>query len=184
MVCIYSVAIIDKFEDDSHLLHASYELSSFNFWQKPTIKNLCAFVSIETAKRCTNGKSASLEHNNVICYASTSGNIAVTVVTDTEYPIRIISTLMNKVMHMYLHESVTDFDTILKEYQDINKIDKISAVRADLDDTIKICHETINKLCLREDELSEMIAKTDELLTLSLIFRDDAEDLNKCCILF
>uniref|UniRef100_A0A6C0C7K5 V-SNARE coiled-coil homology domain-containing protein n=1 Tax=viral metagenome TaxID=1070528 RepID=A0A6C0C7K5_9ZZZZ len=184
MVHVYSVGIINKSKDDSALLHPSYELSSFSFWQKSTIKDLCAFVSTETAKRCTDGRSASIEHNNVICYASVSGNIAVSVVTDTEYPARIVLTLMNKIMHMYVHESVTNFDKILNEYQDINSVDKIAAIRSDLDDTIKMCHETINKLCLREDELSEMMGKTEELLALSLAFRGGAEDLNSCCVLF
>jgi synaptobrevin family protein YKT6 len=184
MVCVYSVGIIDKSKDDSLLLHGSYELSSFSFWQRSTIKDLCSFVSVETAKRCTENMSASIEHKNVICYASVSRNIAVTIVTDVEYPVRIVLMLMNKMMHMYIHESVTDFDTILKEYQNINKVDKMAAIRSDLNDTIKICHETINKLCLREDELATMMVKTDELLALSMTFRKEAEDLNGCCVLF
>jgi len=184
MVCIYSVGIINKAKDDADLLHPAYELSSFSFWQRPTIKSLCTFVSVETVKRCADNRSTSLEHNDVVCYASVSENIGIAVVTDAEYPARIILTFMNKIMNMYIHQSITDFDAILKEYQNIKKIDQISAIQSDLDETVKICRDTIDKLCLRENELSEMIKKTDELLEASLGFRDGAQDLNKCCMLF
>lgn len=184
MVCVYSVGIVDKTKDDSGLLHASYELSNFSFWQRPIIKDLCTFVSIETAKRCANNKSTSMEHKNFICYASVSGNIAVAAVADAEYPMRSVLTLINKIMYMYVHESVANFDAILKEYQDINQVDKIAAIKSDLDDTIQICHETVKKLHLREDELVAMMIKADELSALSMTFRRDAEDLNACCVLF
>lgn len=180
MVYIYSVAIIDNNEDPLQL-HISYELSKFSFWQRSTVKDLCILVSNKTATKCKNGEYICLEHNDVVCYAYALNGIAVTAVTDTEYPPRVIAQLMNKVMQMYVHHSIVNYDGILNKYQNIKSVDKISIIQSELDDTIKICHESINKLCLRQDELEEILEKSDSLLVESLRFSGEAEKLNSCC---
>lgn len=181
MVHIYSLSVIDN--ANSEVLHVAHELSEFSFWKVPSIKKLCETVSLETVQKCIGNISTSLEYDKFVCYAKVYNNIAIAVVTDSEYPERVMLMFINKVADLYIKESVTDFMNILLEYQDPTKVDKIFAIRSELDETIQVCRETVNKLLLREDELNNLIAKTDDLLISSNGFRRGAEDLNSCCII-
>ena len=75
-------------------------------------------------------------------------------------------------------------DELFQKYQDIKNVDKISQIKDELSQTIKLCSESIDKLCIREDELNDLIAKSDELSKQSKSFLIEADKLNNCCVLF
>ena len=77
-----------------------------------------------------------------------------------------------------------DLDLLLSTYQDVYAVDKIMAIQRELGDTIIACGDIVNKLCLREDELNDLLDRTEELSETTKIFVIETKKLNKCCTLF
>ena len=171
MVRLYSIAIIK----DSKIIDSAFELSDFSFFKRSTIKELCLFASVEGAKRTLPGRMTSLEYQSMICYTYVNSDVAISCLSDTDYPSRIIV--------QFLHEALvsTDLDQLLYRYQDITKVDKIYAIKQQLDETKQICNNSIDQLMIRGDELQDLIKRTELLSDASKDLVDETKKLNSCC---
>ena len=184
MVKLYSVVLmVYKQNNTPDIIYSSFELSDFGFFKRPTIKELCVFASVESIKRSSIGQRTSLEHQSLMCYTHIlDSGFAASCVTDLEYPSRIAYDFLFQVLKKYLDtKSESDIDMLLQSYQDVNKIDKISAIKNEINETTKICNDTINKLLIREDELHDLLQKTEHLSEQTKLFLDESKKLNSCC---
>src|SRR6266567_1885333 len=100
MVRLYSVSIIKN----SKIVDSAFELSDFGFFKRSTIKELCLFASIESAKRTLPGQTTSLEYQSMMCYTYVNSVLAVSCLSDADYPSRII--------HQFLHEALISTDEL------------------------------------------------------------------------
>lgn len=186
MVRLYSISIMNFRQSNSpEFIYSAYQLSDFGFFKQPTIKDLCIFASAETVKRSSPGQKTSLEYQNMICYTYvTNAGLAAACVTDADYPVRIAYEFILNILKKYVNnQSESDIDALLQDYQDIAKVDKLSAIKNELDATTKICSDTINKLMIRDDEMHDLLIKTEELSELTKRFVIETDKLNSCCIL-
>jgi len=176
MVHLYSVIIINPEEDK--IINSFFELSDFGFFKRPTIKELCLFAGSESVKRTNIGQRTALEYKNFMCYSYVlTSKLAISCITDNEYPQRIALQFLNDV-------SLIDqklIEQLLLKYQDINRVDKISAIKHELNETTKACEYVIDKLLIREDEMNDLLLKTEKLADDTKIFLGEAEKMNSCC---
>lgn len=187
MVKLYSIVMMNfRQENAPDILYSSFELSDVGFFKRTVVKDLCIFASTESIKRSLIGKKTSLENQSLICYSYIiESGLAAACVTDMEYPSRIAYDFLDEALKIYSDKQCrSSIDALLQNYQDVNKVDKIYAIKSELEGTIKICQDTINKLFIRDEELQDIIQKTENLSDQSKIFAIEARKLNSCCILF
>lgn len=67
------------------------------------------------------------------------------------------------------------------EYEHPEKVDKIYAIKKELESTKKILYDTIDKLLERKEILDNLVYKTEELADLSKDFKVQTKKLNRCC---
>ena len=187
MVNLYSIIIMNYQKSAPYILYSLFELSSIDFFARSVTKELCIFASTESIKRSAPGRKTSLEYKSIICYVQKNHDgIAVACTCDTEYPVMIAFEFLSNVLNNYQDNKISEssLKNLLYEYQDINKINKIYAIKKELAETVKICSDTINKLAIREDELQDLIQRTQDLSEQTKIFMIESKNLNSCCTLF
>jgi synaptobrevin homolog YKT6 len=187
MVRIYSVSVMNYRQTNMpENIYSAYELSDFGFFKRPTIKELCTFASCESIKRSTVGQKTSLEYQTMKCYTYVSNSgLAIACVTDFDYPARVASDFLINILNAYSNnQSEIEIDVLLQKYQDVSQVDKLSAIKKELNDTTKICSDTINKLLIRDEEMQDLLKKTEDLSETTKIFVIETDKMNGCCNLF
>jgi synaptobrevin family protein YKT6 len=81
---------------------ASYELSSFGFFQRSSVREFMAFTSDVLVERTAPGQRNSVKEQDYRCHVYVrSDNLSCVVIADLDYPVRVAFTLMNKVLEIY-----------------------------------------------------------------------------------
>ena len=184
--------------ENSVQLAAAYELSSFGYFTRSSVKEMCTFVSRTFLKRTPRGQRQSVEHEEYIvhCYLRSDGLGAVCV-SDREYPPRVAFTLINQLLEQFDSKhrnkwpttvkdtafSFPEIDKAITEYQDPAKADKITRIQKDLDDTMNIMHKTIDNVLERGVKLDTLVQKSDDLSMQSKAFYKTAKKHNSCCVI-
>lgn len=180
------------------LLSSAFDLSSFGFFQRGTVKELITFGSrqIATASEVGVRQAVKLKDESHICYCLVnSQKLAVCVATDAEYPSRVAFSLIGRATQefMKLHQSafttattnqtldVPELTNLLTLYQDPAKADPISRVEKELDETQKLLVKTIDQLVERNESLQQLADKSEDLSFQTKIFMKKSEEMNSCC---
>jgi len=176
----------------------SSELSSFGFFQRPTIKEMLSFLTRTFIKRTDPGQRQSITHENYVvhCYIRSDG-LGGTVTTDLEYPARVAFVLLTQLLDDFTaavgdtwktctaHESMTfpAMDEYLQKYQDPSAADKITKIQNDLDETTQILHKTIDSVLERGVKLDNLVERSNDLSAQSKMFYKQAKKTNSCCVI-
>eukprot|EP01132_Coremiostelium_polycephalum_P004678 gene4678-5844_t len=193
---VYSIAIF-KCSSGSKpvLLSIVYEVSSFGFFQRSSVKEISLFVSRESVERTKVGERVSLKHTGKVCHTTVDSNgIGCAVLTDEEYPERVAHSLVKLSIEQFTTaqpnwrsvQQDADLqvpalnDTIIK-YQNPSEADPMMKLQNNLGETITIIQRTIEQLNQRGEKLSDIAAKSDDLSFQSKAFMTRAESMNKCC---
>ncbi|CAM9420158.1 unnamed protein product [Chrysoparadoxa australica] len=177
------------------LLSQATELSSFGFFQRQGIKEMCTFFSKTITKRTQPGQRQSVQHEeyNVHVYVRHDG-LGGTVTCDMEYPPRVAFVLLTQLLDQFAaevrwkteirNESITfpPLDKAIIEYQDPAKADKITKIQRDLDETTNVLHSTIDQVLERGVKLDELVDRSDDLSRQSKMFYKTARQTNSCCV--
>ncbi|CAD6957967.1 unnamed protein product [Tilletia controversa] len=86
-------------------LVGAWELGSFSFFQRGTIQDVMSFMSKTVAERTQPTQRQSIQENNTIAHVHArpaSDGIVGVLVTDTEYPVRVAFSLLNKSLDEFL----------------------------------------------------------------------------------
>ncbi|XP_003383349.1 PREDICTED: synaptobrevin homolog YKT6-like [Amphimedon queenslandica] len=175
---------------------ASYELSSFGYFQRSGVREFMAFTSDVLVERTSPGQRQSVREQEYRCHVFVrSDGLACVAIADMDYPVRVAFTLMNKVLELYSSDfprssweqppsdlSYPPLDDFLKKYQDPKEADSIMRVQQDLDDTKIVLHETLEALLERGEKLDDLVSKTDKLSSTSKAFYKEAKG-GTCCVL-
>ena len=103
---------------------------------------------------------------------------AAVLVTDTEYPSRISFELVQRILETP-EENILKY--IVDMCQDPRQIDSIFRVRQQLDETLFVVHENIDKLMTRGDDLDVLVSESKKLSDSTKIFYRTARRHNRCC---
>lgn len=181
-------------------LTSARDLSQFSFFERTGVSQFMTFFSETVAQRTQSGQRQSIEEGNYVghTYARLEG-LAGVVITDKEYPVRPVYTLINKFLEEYLSlhpskewQTVTEtnpsftyatLDTYIKKYQDPTQADSIMKVQQELDETKIVLHKTIESVLERGEKLDSLVDKSEALSSSSRMFYKQAKKTNSCCLI-
>ncbi|KAH3762774.1 synaptobrevin-like YKT6 [Pelomyxa schiedti] len=180
------------------LLASAFELSSFGFFQRGTVKEICTFGCRQVASRAGPGQReiVRLSDGSYLCHVYTHPDrTSVTVITDGDYQARVAFTLLSRVLDEFrqqhsatamaaTHDMEIPFPALtelLARYQDPARADPISKVERDLEETKSVMIKNIDQLLERGDSLERLVEKSDDLSFQSRAFMINAKKMNSCC---
>ena len=124
-----------------------------------------------------------------------SDGLSGVVIANNDYPERVAHTLISKLLlefeKIYKNKwkSVNKDETyvfsnmssMLKEYQNPEKADKLLKLQNNLDSVKDIMHKNIEQVLRRGEKLDDLLDKSQDIGELSKMFHNKAKKNNQCC---
>ncbi|CAL1682918.1 unnamed protein product [Lasius platythorax] len=198
MVKLYALTVLYKSPTSATTLKAAYDVESFSFFQRNSIKEFMCFVSKTIVERTQTCARQSVKEGEYMCHVYVrADNLAAVLISDHEYPRRVAHTLITKVMDEFavknppstwpaLKEATADFpqiNTYLAKYQNPVEADALTKMQNDLDETKIILHNTLEAVLQRGEKLDDLVSKSEGLSVQSKAFYKTARKTNSCCSL-
>lgn len=195
---LFSIMVMRWFPDKAPLVLSSvYELGSFGYFQRGSVKEVALFVSREVVQRSKQGDRQSVLHKEYVCHAQvTAQGLAVAIITDKEYPARVAYSLLFKCLDEFMRAQtnwsniqndsdlqVPALQQLLTKYQNPNDADPVSRIQKDLEDTKQIILKSIDDLLASGEKLETLAEKSQDLSFQSKAFLKNSEKLNSCCVI-
>ena len=158
-----------------------YDLTFVSYFTRDTVLELMHEFVISAADSMDQDPGRKIyEHTDIQICCHRIDTTIVILVTDLEYPSRVSFRMMNQ-----LHEDPTEkhLETILNQCQDARNVDALYAVQRQLDETLVIMHENVNKILQRGDDIDALVEKSERLSQTSKTFYKVARKHNRCCTL-
>ena len=196
---ILSIHIFSLYKEKPIILASAFSLSFVSIFQRGTLKDFLNFHSRLVIERVTKDTHAQVQLEKGICYAiANEDKVGVTIICDEEYSKRVaidfvlrihenfkIFMNQNKLdLNSYEKDTNVKFDYITKEieeWQDPNKKDNLMKLQNELNDVADIMKKNINELLNREENLENLMAKSQDLSAASVNFYKQAKKTNSCC---
>lgn len=179
---LFHISLHNHACEDKLLLHAD-TLGFLSFWNRSKITSILDFISIIISSKCKLGEKVSIEDGEFVVHVYiNSANVAVIVISDSEYPKEVAHRLIDKL----LKEDSIDVDILLKiltDCQDPN-FDPIYKVKKELEETKDIICKSLEKLLERGEKLDDLIQKTQYLSENSKSFYKASKKMNRWCPLW
>lgn len=198
MVKLYALTILYKGPTSATALKCAYEVDSFSYFQRGSVKEFMAFVSKTITERTQVAARQSVKEGEYMCHVYVRGdNLAGVLISDHEYPNRVSHTLITKVLDEFaaqyppntweiLKESAVVFNqsnVYLSKYQNPREADALTKMQNDLDETKIILHSTLEAVLQRGEKLDDLVSKSEGLSIQSKAFYKTARKTNSCCSL-
>ena len=197
---IVGVIILKKDLNSIEPLYEHFCLDDFFFFTKKSIREIMLFGSVEIAKRINIGKlyivdiSDELDNNEmgaiecnilqdykgfVYCAITNDYNNnrvinEMVLKLKIEYNLCLLNGFNNIIINKKLAEIINDY-----EYPE--NIDKITQIKAEMDETKDILLKSIDSLLERGEKIEHLVEKTEILSQSSKSFYRSAKRLNSCC---
>mmetsp|Transcript_14349 Transcript_14349/g.36601 ORF Transcript_14349/g.36601 Transcript_14349/m.36601 type:complete len:204 (+) Transcript_14349:84-695(+) len=198
---VYSASVCRWKHDDPSIqkpiiLAGSFELSSFGYFQRQTIKDLITMFTRLFVERTEPGVCQRLEHEEFLVYIlKRDTGIASVVVTDKEYPQRVGYAFVRQVMDEFMDKTGGKYSTtsrdhsvafpsleaMLKKFQDPAEADKITRIQKDVDETKDVLVKTLDQLLERGEKIDDLVERSSDLSMASKKFYKTAKKHNQCC---
>jgi synaptobrevin family protein YKT6 len=98
------------------------------------------------------------------------------MVTDNEYPTAVSFELLMKLSH-----DVSGLPSIIEECKDPRTISPMYRINQQMDETLVIMHENVDKILQRSEDINKLVQKSERLSNQSKIFYKVARKHNRCC---
>ncbi|KAI8639588.1 Longin-like domain-containing protein [Parasitella parasitica] len=177
------------------ILASEFDLSSFGYFQRGSVKEFMEFSAGTIAERTSAGQRQSVEIENNVAHAyCNQQGIAGVIISDKEYSSRVAFSLLNKIMDEVVVKFSADVwkkaDKLeypellgyLEKYQDPQQADTIMKVQKELDETTAILHKTIDSVLQRGEKLDSLVDRSEVLSSQSKMFYKTAKKTNSCCV--
>lgn len=103
-------------------------------------------------------------------------NKTLVMVTDNEYPTSVAYEILMK-----LSTDSSILQNVLTACQDPRTISSLYRIHQQLDETIVIMHENVDKIIQRSEDINELVQKSERLSQTSKTFYKVARKHNRCC---
>jgi len=127
-------------------------------------------------------------------YGDNKGGLVITAVTSNDYPERVIFTFMGKMLselalrhpdfnkfHVDQKLDLPKLKIDFKKYQNPEEADQVMRIQKNLDDVKDVMHKNIQDILERGENLDNLMAKSEDLSTVSYKFYKQAKKTNSCC---
>eukprot|EP00736_Rhodelphis_marinus_P006683 Rmarinus@m.27264 len=184
--------------NDPVLLTSAFELSSFGFFQRGSVQQMCTFFCRTFVKQTQPGQRQSVKHEEYMCHIHVRANgLGAVAICDQEYPSRVAFTLLSKILEEFETENpkwtqhggrddvfrLSTLEGHIQKYQRPEEADKLMKIQRDLDETKVILHETIDSVLERGVKLDDLVDKSGDLSSQSKMFYKTAKKQNSsCCV--
>lgn len=169
--------IIAIFYFTQHTYNYVQDLSFVSFFNRNSVSELMhEFVKGAVKTMHDHRKIFEYPPWQLVCHRVDENNAVM--VTDNEYPTSISFELLQKV-----HESPEIMKNVLSDCQDPRTVSNMYRVRAQIDETLVILHENIEKIIKRGSDIDELVQKSEHLSNQSRMFYKVAKKHNRCCII-
>ncbi|KAL0345602.1 UNVERIFIED_CONTAM: VAMP-like protein YKT61 [Sesamum radiatum] len=162
---------------DPVILANASDLSSFGFFQRPSVKEFIVFVGRTVAKRTPPGQRQSVQHEEYKVHSYNQNGLCALGFMDDHYPVRSAFSLLNKVLEEYQKNFGDSWKTVqadnsqqwpylseaLTKFQDPAEADKLLKIQRELDETKIILHKTIDSVLARGEKLDSLVEKSSDL---------------------
>merc|ERR1712083_63082 len=153
------------------------------------------------SERCPKGSRVTISLKEVPyvlhVYRRVDGLTGVAI-SDQAYPERVAQTLITKLTAGFekkhgnnwkktAKDTVLQYpqiESLIKEYANPNKADKMMAVQQNLDEIKGIMHKNLEDILARGETLDDLLAKSDDIGEVSKMFHSKAKKNNQCCQLY
>lgn len=197
---LLSIHIFKWRQENPVLLGSSAELSFLGYIQRRVLREHINFTARTVCGRASPGDRTAvhLENNQGVCYVAIHPNtFAVTIVSDPEYPQRVVFSLIADIMNQFFSSNLewenatkdvdlkfTLLEKFLKDYQNPAEADKLMKIESELNQITDIMHKNIEQLLKRGETLESLMQKSQDLSTVSYDFYKRAKKNNQCCKLY
>lgn len=173
IVAVYYINIVRK---EYRLKH---DLSFISYFNRNAVHELLNEFVLSAAHSMEVEVSRKIfEHDDVMLACHRVGEVVAVLVTDLEYPSRISFELLQRV-----HDDASDthLAQVVQQCQDPGTVDALIRVRHQLDETLVIIHENVNKVLARGDSIDALVEKSERLSKQTKMFYKVARKHNRCC---
>ncbi|XP_015751342.1 PREDICTED: synaptobrevin homolog YKT6-like [Acropora digitifera] len=192
---LYALSVVRK-DFKSKTLVSAFDLQSFGYFQRSSVKEFMQFTSQILVERTREKERASVKEQEYVCHVFVrSDSLGGVIVSDLEYPQRVVFTLLNKVLDDFSNkfsQSVwktaepnsifwPECEKYLEDYQNPRQADAMTKVQAELDETKIVLHNTIETVLQRGEKLDDLVEKSEGLTLQSKAFYKTAKKTNSCC---
>jgi len=198
MVKLFALSVMYKNPTSATTLKSAYDVDSFSYFQRSSIREFMSFVSKTITERTQVASRQSVKEGDYMCHVYVRGDsLAGVLISDHEYPNRVSHTLITKVLDEFaakypphtwptLKEPTVDFQQVhvyLSKYQNPREADSLTKMQEDLDETKIILHNTLEAVLERGEKLDDLVSKSEGLSIQSKAFYKTARKTNSCCSL-
>nr|CAG4643521.1 EOG090X0E6P [Ilyocryptus agilis] len=200
MVKLYSIAVLYRKDNaPPQLLRAAYDLASFGFFQRNSVKEFMEFTVRILTERTQPASRQSVKQGEYMCHVYVRADgLASVLIADHEYPQRVAHTLLTKVLDDFAARvtaaqwtegnpapvAYSGLEPSLAKYQNPKEADALTKVQEELDETKIILHNTIEAVLERGEKLDNLVAKSENLSDASKMFYKTARKTNSGCCNF
>eukprot|EP00794_Sanderia_malayensis_P005427 gene5427-6106_t len=191
---LFAVLILKK-SAKVNLLASAYDLQSFGYFQRSSVKEFMGFTAKLLVERTQTGLRASVKEKEYFCHVFVrNDSLSGVVITDKDYPSRVAFTFLGQLLDDFAIQvpalrwdsDGSDFvfnecETYLAKYQNPKEADPMMKVQTELDETKIIMYNTIEKVLERGENLDDLVTKSEGLSTSSKAFYTTARKTNSCC---
>lgn len=196
MVKLYSITVIFKAHSKVNTLKSAQDVTEFGFFQRSSVSEFLKFTSSVCAERTQVGQRQSVKEQNYMCHVFIRDDrIGSVVISDHEYPRRVVFNLMSKVCEDFaskvpmkdwpggpgVNVQYEDLPQWLTKYQDPKQADSMMRVQNELDETKIILHDTMESLLQRGEKLDDLVERSDQLGAQSKMFYKQSKKMNSWC---
>jgi len=188
--------------EESVKIHQCFEVSSFGYFTRGTVKEAAVFGSRTVIDRTQMGQRQSIIQPNqealddtYVCHAHLRNDgLGGTCITDESYPIRVAYALLAEAMEAFSasYEAWADIsvngdnkcaevEALLAKYQDPAEADTMTRIQADIDDTRDEMLLAIDNILVRGEKIDDLAQKSNDLSSTSKTFMKKSKKLNSCC---
>lgn len=193
---LFSILILYKGDPAAHKLKASFDLSSFGFFQRGTVQEFIDLTAKILTERTQIGERQSVKEKEYIGHVFVrTDSLAGVCFSDDDYPQRVAHTMLTKILEDFSNQiprhlwpepkEVNGFvgalDNYLTRYQNPKEADPMMKVQNELDETKIVLHNTIEAVLQRGEKLDDLVAKSEGLSMSSKTFYKTAKKTNSCC---
>lgn len=193
-----TVARVSPDLKDAIILAGEYELSSFSYFTRGSVQEMCNFCTRTFVSRVAKGTRQAINYEGHACHVYVRHDgLAAMAIADQEYPERVAYTLLSKVLGEFESRFVkwntidadfacADFPFLgqaLHQYQDPAEADNLMKIQKELDVTKEVMHKNIEAVLNRGEKIDDLVNKSNDLNAQSKMFAKQAKNLNSCCVL-
>ncbi|XP_076814415.1 synaptobrevin homolog YKT6-like [Clavelina lepadiformis] len=199
MVKLFSMSLLYKGPAVVIPLTSTYDLMSFNYFQRKSIQEFMTFTTQIITERTQTGQRQSVKEQEYLCHVYVrEDRLTGVIIADQDYPRRVAFTILSKACEDFASKvpskdwpygqqaniQYNGLEPMLLKYQDPKEADAMTRVQVELDETKIVLHGTMESLLQRGEKLDDLVAKSDALSLQSKTFYKQAKKANSwCCVI-